>query len=183
MDKIVNNNGWCTFCRLLKSPHFNQRPIDTEVSLLVIHNISLPPGEFGSSDISDFFQGKLQVDKHPFFTQIADLKVSAHCLIRRDGELIQYVSFNDRAWHAGVSSYQGVEDCNNFSIGIELEGTDSLVYSDQQYTALIELTKILLEKYPSMDKARILGHCDIAPQRKTDPGPAFDWLRYLSALE
>lgn len=182
MDKIVSKDGWCEFAQPVKSPHFNQRPAHTEVSLLVIHNISLPPGKFGSSDINDFFQGKLKVDRDPFFAQIKDLKVSAHCLIRRDGQVVQYVSFDERAWHAGVSEYQGRENCNDFSIGIELEGTDTMAYSDEQYAALVKLTEALQARYPKLDKSRITGHSDIAPGRKTDPGQAFDWPRFLSEL-
>ena len=182
MEKNVNKDGWANICQHVPSPHFNQRPQGEPVDLLVIHNISLPPGKFGSNDINDFFQGKLQVDKDPFFAQIADLRVSAHCLIRRDGEIIQYVSFDDRAWHAGVSEYQGRDNCNDFSIGIEMEGTDTVAYTEQQYKALAQLTEILLAHYPSMNKSRITGHSDIAPGRKTDPGPAFDWQHYLALL-
>ena len=182
MDKIVSKDGWCSFAQVVKSPHFNQRPANCDVNLLVIHNISLPPGKFGSSDINDFFQGKLKIERDPFFEEIKDLKVSAHCLIRRDGQVVQYVSFDDRAWHAGVSIYQGCENCNDFSIGIEMEGTDTIAYSDEQYESLVKLTDTLLAHYPKMDKSRITGHSDIAPGRKTDPGPAFDWQRYLTGV-
>jgi AmpD protein len=175
--------GWLSDCEQQPSPHFNQRPDGAQVDLLVIHNISLPPGKFGSSDITDFFLGKLQVDKDPFFKQIETLKVSAHCLVRRDGHIIQYVSFDDRAWHAGVSTFEQRENCNDFSIGIEMEGADHIPYSSEQYAALAKLTETICSRYSNITSERIVGHSDIAPQRKTDPGPAFDWSRYLALLQ
>ena len=173
--------GWCHGVRHCPSPNFNVRP-QGEISLLVIHNISLPPGQFGTGCVQRFFQNGLGCDEHPFFATIADLQVSAHFLIERDGAITQFVSCLDRAWHAGVSCFEGRENCNDFSLGIELEGTDELPYSDAQYDALSALTRQLLAHYPGLDAQRICGHCDIAPQRKTDPGPAFDWVRYRQEL-
>ena len=176
------NEGWASGCDRQPSPHFNLRPAGHEIDLLVIHNISLPPGQFGSSDITDFFLGRLDISRDPFFEQIKDLRVSAHCLVRRDGEVIQYVSFADRAWHAGVSEFRGRQGCNDFSVGIEMEGTDNLAYTDEQYTALAALTMTLQHQYPKITSGTIVGHSDMAPGRKTDPGPAFDWVRYQTLL-
>ncbi|MFD1804115.1 1,6-anhydro-N-acetylmuramyl-L-alanine amidase AmpD [Mixta tenebrionis] len=173
--------GWLTGVRHVPSPHFNLRPEEETPSLLVVHNISLPPGEFGGPWIDALFTGTLDPTAHPYFADIAQLRVAAHCLIRRDGEIVQYVPFDKRAWHAGLSCWQGRENCNDFSIGIELEGTDTLPYTDAQYQALQAITRLLLRYYP-ITPARIAGHSDIAPQRKTDPGPAFDWARFLSGL-
>ncbi len=173
--------GWLTGVRHVPSPHFNLRPKEETPSLLVVHNISLPPGEFGGPWIDALFTGTLDPTAHPYFADIAQLRVAAHCLIRRDGEIVQYVPFDKRAWHAGLSCWQGRENCNDFSIGIELEGTDTLPYTDAQYQALQAITRLLLRYYP-ITPARIAGHSDIAPQRKTDPGPAFDWARFLSGL-
>lgn len=163
------------------SPHYNNRP-DNEVSLLVIHNISLPPGEFGSDHISDLFLGCLNPKEHECFPEIYQLKVAAHVLIRRDGEIIQYVPFDKRAWHAGISEYQGREGCNDFSIGIEMEGTDHIPYTDLQYQQLASLTQTIIRHYPDINTKRITGHCHIAPGRKTDPGESFDWSRYKALL-
>ncbi|MCG9698269.1 1,6-anhydro-N-acetylmuramyl-L-alanine amidase AmpD [Shewanella sp. Isolate11] len=174
-------DGWANGARLCASPHFNQRP-DNEVSLLVIHNISLPAGQFGLPYIDQLFQGCLDIDADSSFCDLVGLTVSAHFLIRRDGEVVQYVSCDDRAWHAGVSSYQGREGCNDFAIGIELEGTDDLAYSDAQYQQLQQLTLALFEAYPMLNTDSIVGHCDIAPGRKTDPGESFDWQRYKRGL-
>jgi len=149
---------------------------------LVIHNISLPPREFGASFIEELFLAKLNPDAHPYFAQIAHLRVSAHVLIRRDGGIMQFVPFHQRAWHAGASHHDGRDQCNDFSIGIELEGADDIPYTDVQYHALQVITQQLLETYPQITKERIVGHEDIAPGRKTDPGPAFDWTRYLAGL-
>lgn len=167
--------------RYVASPHFNQRPAGEQPSLLVIHNISLPPGEFGGPWIDALFTGTLDPQAHPYFAGIAALRVSAHCLIRRDGEIVQYVPFGQRAWHAGVSCWQGREGCNDFSIGIELEGTDTLPYTDVQYQQLVAITRLLMQHYP-LQAANITGHSNIAPVRKTDPGPSFDWARYHQAL-
>lgn len=182
MSQMTIIDGWLSDCDQRPSSHYNARPADTEVELLVIHNISLPPAQFGSEDIADFFLGKLKVSKHPFFEQIKDLRVSAHCVIRRDGHIIQFVSFDDRAWHAGVSNFKGRENCNDFSIGIEMEGTDDIPYSDEQYRALANLTKTLQRSYIKITADRIVGHCHIAPERKTDPGDAFDWPRYMASI-
>lgn len=175
-------DGWIAGVRQVPSPHMNQRPDDESPSLLVIHNISLPPGEFGGPWIDDLFTGQLDPTLHPYFADISHLQVSAHCLIRRDGEIVQYVPFHLRAWHAGISSYQGREACNDFSVGIELEGTDTLPYTDAQYQSLCAVTALLVEHYPAMAQ-QITGHSDIAPERKTDPGPSFDWARYYAELE
>ncbi|MCL1141022.1 1,6-anhydro-N-acetylmuramyl-L-alanine amidase AmpD [Shewanella pneumatophori] len=174
-------NGWVEQARLCLSPHFNQRP-DKEVSLLVIHNISLPAGCFGLPYIDQLFQGCLDVEADESFKDLQGLEVSAHFLIRRDGELVQYVSCNERAWHAGVSDFDGRIGCNDFAIGIELEGTDLVAYSELQYAKLIELTKSLMTSYPDITLDRITGHSDIAPGRKTDPGDSFDWQRFKKAL-
>jgi len=166
----------------IQSPHFNQRPTDDDISLLVIHNISLPPGQFGGRYINDFFVGQLDPNAHPFFEEIADLKVSAHLLIQRDGQVVQFVNFNHRAWHAGRSVFLGRENCNDFSIGIELEGTDDIDYADEQYTVLIQVTRRLIKAYPKIGQERICGHNEIAPNRKTDPGACFDWHRYKRGI-
>lgn len=175
-------SGWCDGIRHCPSPNFNARQ-QGEVSLLVIHNISLPPGQFGTGKVQQFFQNRLPADEHPYFAGIAQLTVSAHFLIERDGAVTQFVSCNARAWHAGVSSFAGRENCNDFSVGIELEGTDELPFSDAQYQALIGLTRQLLDAYPQLSVERICGHSDIAPGRKTDPGPCFDWARLRAALQ
>ncbi|SDL70982.1 1,6-anhydro-N-acetylmuramyl-L-alanine amidase AmpD [Pseudomonas indica] len=176
------DSGWCQGIRHCPSPNFNARPAG-EISLLVIHNISLPPGQFGTGKVVEFFQNRLPVDEHPFFAEIAALQVSAHFLIERDGAVTQFVSCLDRAWHAGVSRFEERESCNDFSIGIELEGTDLMPFTDEQYKALIGLSRELLKNYPAITLARICGHSDIAPGRKTDPGPAFDWARLRTALK
>ncbi|AWB69117.1 1,6-anhydro-N-acetylmuramyl-L-alanine amidase AmpD [Saccharobesus litoralis] len=165
------------------SNHFNPRPDEQDISLLVIHNISLPAGQFATSYVEDLFLGQLDIEAHPSFVDLQGLRVSAHLFIRRDGEVIQFVPFNQRAWHAGVSSFAGRENCNDFSIGIEMEGTDDLAYTSEQYSVLIAVTDAIQKAYPKVTHERICGHCDIAPGRKTDPGKAFDWQRFLSALE
>lgn len=179
----IDAQGWWTGARRVDSPNFNARPKERlPLRLLVIHNISLPPGEFGGGYIERFFCNTLDTSLHPYFQTIDGLRVSAHCLIDRAGDTTQFVSFLDRAWHAGVSQFHGDDNCNDFSIGIELEGTDDLGYSDEQYTALVTLSLALLEHYPDMCIDNILGHSDIAPGRKTDPGVAFDWPRFRAAL-
>jgi len=175
------SNGWLAEAKQVKSPHFNQRPDAEPISLLVLHNISLPPGEFGGNYIEDFFLGKLDKGDHPYFADIYQMKVSAHCLIKRDGNIVQFVSFNDRAWHAGVSQYQQRENCNDFSIGIELEGTDDISYTSEQYQQLSLLTQAIKQYYPQIAD-NIVGHCDIAPKRKTDPGASFDWNKYYALI-
>ncbi|MDX1491254.1 MAG: 1,6-anhydro-N-acetylmuramyl-L-alanine amidase AmpD [Pseudohongiellaceae bacterium] len=169
---------WLTSARRVESPNYNDRPAGQQVELLVIHNISLPPGQYGTGCVEQFFCNRLDRDAHDYFKEIADLQVSAHVLIERSGALIQFVPFDKRAWHAGKSSYRGRDNCNDFSIGIELEGCDDEPYSDVQYDTLAKLTQIIQEHYPEISPASIVGHCDIAPGRKTDPGECFDWDRY-----
>jgi AmpD protein len=176
------HQGWLAGCQAIVSPNFNQRPDGVAVDLLVIHNISLPPGEFGTNYVSAFFCNRLDASAHPYFETIAELQVSAHFFIARTGTLMQFVSVLERAWHAGTSSFEGVDNCNNYSIGVELEGCDDIPYTDAQYVALIDLTHKLQAMFPQITRQRIVGHEQIAPGRKTDPGPAFDWTRYLTAL-
>lgn len=166
----------------ISSPNCVDRPANINIELLVIHGISLPPGEFGGPYIEALFTNTLNFDEHPYFQQIAGLRVSSHLLIRRDGSLVQFVPFTKAAWHAGVSSFQGREQCNEFSIGIELEGTDTYPYTSEQYHQLAMLTRVLIQVYPGITKERIVGHSDIAPGRKTDPGPAFDWQYFFELL-
>jgi len=175
-------NGWLKSAQRIISPNRDDRPPNTEIDLLVIHNISLPPGEFSGEWISALFTNSLPIDVHPYFATLEGVRVSAHLLIRRTGEIIQYVPFHLRAWHAGLSSWQGRPQCNDYSLGIELEGTDFIPYSEEQYSALILITRIILDHFPRITLNRIVGHSDIAPGRKTDPGPAFDWQRFRAAL-
>lgn len=176
----IDTAGWLSGVRRVASPNCDRRPPGTRITLLVIHNISLPPGEFGGAFIENLFTNTLDCDTHPYFDPLRGLKVSAHFLIRRDGRITQFVPCGLRAWHAGVSEWQGRSRCNDFSIGIELEGADDIPFTDAQYTALTRLTRRLRRRYPLTD---ITGHRDIAPTRKTDPGPHFDWDRYLSRLK
>ena len=176
---LIDTDGWCSGVARIPSPNFDARSADAAVDLLVIHNISLPPGRFGGPYITDLFCNRLDCDAHPYFDQLRTLKVSAHFLIRRDGAVQQFVSANDRAWHAGASSFCGRERCNDFSIGIELEGSDFEPFEAAQYQALTELTYALCARYPLRDVA---GHEHIAPGRKTDPGPFFDWAHYRKSL-
>lgn len=180
-NNSIDPAGWLTGARRVCSPNFNQRPVGVGPRLLVVHNISLPPGEFGGGHIEAFFCNQLDTTQHTYFCEIADLQVSAHLLITRGGEVTQFVSFLDRAWHAGKSCFAGVENCNDFSIGIELEGTDDCPYTEQQYQVLAETIKLLMVRFPEITEDNLVGHSDIAPQRKTDPGPAFDW-GYLRRL-
>ncbi len=159
----------------MPSPNCDERPDNCFPTLLVIHNISLPPNEFGGTYIEQLFTNQLDPNDHPYFAKIADKKVSAHILISRDGEMIQFVPFNQRAWHAGESCYEGQEKCNDFSIGIELEGADEIDYEEVQYQVLANLIDSLRIAYPSLNKKRIVGHSEIAPERKSDPGLAFNW--------
>lgn len=175
----IGEDGWSSGVQRMPSPNFDARAAGTNIDLLVIHNISLPPGQFGGSHIADLFGNCLDCDAHPYFDQLRSLRVSAHFLIRRDGEVMQFVSANDRAWHAGVSTFGGRERCNDFSIGIELEGTDFEPFEPPQYEALAALTQALQARYPLTDVA---GHEHIAPGRKTDPGPFFDWERYRTLI-
>ena len=179
---VIDDNGWLTETRHHPSPNFDNRPADSSINLLVLHNISLPPEEFDGDWVLDFFSNKLDPEAHPYFKEIADLKVSAHLLIRRSGEVIQLVSFNQRAWHAGQSCFEGRERCNDFSIGIELEGSDTQPFTEQQYQSLNRVTRLLIQHYPKLSEQRIAGHSDIAPDRKTDPGPYFDWQHYRKLL-
>jgi AmpD protein len=169
--------------RQVLSPHFNARPGGMKPELIVVHGISLPPGEFGGPWIDRLFTGTLPPEGHPFFRGVAHNPVSSHMLIRRDGQITQYVPFGERAWHAGQSSYRGRQGCNDFSIGIELEGTDDIPYTDAQYEQLAAVVEALLQTYPSLSREHIVGHSDIAPGRKTDPGPAFDWARWRALLD
>jgi len=169
---------------LIREPSANsdERPAGIEVDLLVIHNISLPPGKFGGGYISDLFLNRLDPGAHPYFAEIADLRVSAHLLIRRDGSARQFVPLDRRAWHAGVSSFCGRERCNDYSIGIELEGSDEVPYTEAQYRQLHILTAEVRSLFPAIAPERVVGHSDIAPGRKTDPGPHFDWTRFREAI-
>jgi len=180
--KIDPATGLLAGVRQVLSPHFDERPAGVTPDLLVVHGISLPPGEFGGPWIDRLFTGTLPWDAHPYFKQIEGLRASAHALIRRDGQIVQYVPFAARAWHAGKSAHQGRGACNDFSIGVELEGTDQLPYTDAQYEALAALTAALLAAYPTLSAQAIVGHSDIAPGRKTDPGPCFDWARLRALL-
>lgn len=167
----------------IHSPNQSERSAAEEINLLVIHNISLPPGEFGSEYVTQLFCNTLDPNHHPYFKEIAHLKVSSHLLIARDGRVVQFVPFNMKAWHAGESSFCGRSNCNDYSIGIELEGTDHLPFTDAQYEVLTGVTLALIQAYPCLILDRIVGHSDIAPGRKTDPGPCFDWVRYRSILQ
>ena len=181
---LTIDQGWLQAAKYCPSPNFNQRPVgaEGEISLLVIHNISLPPGQFGGGYVQKFFTNQLPIHEHEYFQDIQHLQVSSHLLIERTGVVTQFVSFLDRAWHAGVSCYQGRSQCNDYSIGIELEGTDNMPYSTAQYERLQQVIQVLMRSYPKLTMGRITGHEFIAPQRKTDPGPAFDWQRLFVSL-
>lgn len=166
-------NHWLTHATSVPSPNFNDRPNENDISLVVIHCISLPPNEFGGEYIADLFCNRLNPDLHPYFQDIYKLEVSAHLLIRRDGECVQFVAFNKRAWHAGKSTFQARENCNDFSIGIELEGCETILYTSAQYETLNDVLTALFKTYPKL--SNITGHSNIAPERKTDPGASFDW--------
>ena len=168
--------------RICLSPNFSEREAN-DISLLVLHNISLPPGKFGGGYVEKFFLNELDSQQHPYFKEIDDLRVSSHLYIKRDGSITQFVPLDKKAWHAGISSFKGRENCNEFSIGVELEGTDEVPYERAQYTSLIEITMFLMKQYPHLNKDNIVGHSDIAPERKTDPGSSFDWDYYLSKLD
>jgi len=180
---LTITEGWLeAAASVVPSPNFDARPREEDISLIVIHCISLPPGEFGGEWIDRLFTNTLPADAHPYFAGIAHLRVSAHLLIRRDGGVTQYVPFHQRAWHAGVSSYRGREVCNDFSIGIELEGTETVDYTDAQYARLADVVAALLAHYPTLSREAITGHSDIAPGRKTDPGPSFLWEKFYRLL-
>lgn len=174
---VVEADGFVSGARLIPSPNFDDRPDGAGIDLLVIHNISLPPGAFGGPGVVALFSNNLNPTDHPYYQTIQDLKVSSHFFIRRDGELIQFVSCLKRAWHAGLSNWRGRERCNDFSIGVELEGTDEEPFTDPQYQTLGKLKLALKAAYPIQE---VVGHSDISPGRKTDPGPHFDWARYRS---
>ncbi len=166
----------------MPSPNCDDRPEDCSPELIIVHGISLPPGKFGGEWIDRFFMNSIDPAAHPYFREIADLRVSSHLLIRRDGELVQYVPLLKRAWHAGVSCFENRERCNDYSIGIELEGTDDIPYADVQYDVLTVTIRALRSAFPSLAAAPVVGHCDVAAGRKTDPGPAFDWQRLPASL-
>jgi AmpD protein len=170
-------SGLLCGARQIASPNFDSRPSGVETDLIVVHGISLPPGEFGGPWIDRLFTNTLPPEVHPYFVEVAPLRVSSHLVLDRDGEITQYVRFTDRAWHAGQSIYQDRQACNDFSVGVELEGTDTLPYAAAQYDALAEVVAALCAAYPRLSAQRLVGHSDIAPGRKTDPGPAFDWPR------
>ncbi|ABG41853.1 N-acetylmuramyl-L-alanine amidase, negative regulator of AmpC, AmpD [Paraglaciecola sp. T6c] len=180
--RLTINQHSVVQARHITTTHKDERPDPQDISVLVIHNISLPPNQFDNSYIEDFFVGKLDPAAHPFFEEIHQMRVSAHCVIKRNGEVIQFVPFDERAWHAGVSSFQGRERCNDYSIGIELEGTDDSDYTTKQYDALEQLAKAIMLAYPKITLGRIVGHNDIAPGRKTDPGRSFNWQRLRQGL-
>jgi AmpD protein len=180
--KIEPATGLLLEARQVLSPHFDSRPAGVLPELIVVHGISLPPGEFGGPWIDRLFTGGLDPEAHPYFREISRIRVSAHALITRDGAIVQYVPFGQRAWHAGQSHYRGRPACNDFSIGIELEGTDHVPYADRQYESLGALVEALLAAYPTLSCDHIVGHNDIAPGRKTDPGPSFEWDRFRTVL-
>lgn len=175
-------SGWVQGAKIVPSPNFNKRPDTADINLLVIHNISLPPAQFDTPYIELFFQNRLPIKDHPYFEHLSGVEVSAHFLIKRNGEIVQFVSCEHRAWHAGQSNFCGKENCNDFSIGIELEGTDTIPYTHEQYLMLSELTKLIQSEYSAITAERITGHQNIAPQRKTDPGESFDWDFYKQLL-
>ena len=175
--RVDPERGWLEGARQVPSPNCDERPVGTEISLLVIHGISLPPNEFGGNEIDRLFTNQLDPAVHPYFREIYQLRVSSHLLIRRNGEVVQYVPFTKRAWHAGESCYHDRACCNDFSIGIEMEGADDIPYEPIQYEVLRSLIALLRECYPAIRSRDIVGHCHIAPGRKTDPGPAFEWAR------
>jgi len=179
---VDTDSGHIEPARQSPSPNHDARPEGAVPELLIVHGISLPPGEFGGPAIEQLFTNKLDWDAHPYYREIRGLEVSPHLLIRRDGELIQFVPFAQRAWHAGDSSFRGRTCCNDFSIGIELEGDDETPYSDDQYEVLAGVTNALLAAYPGLSAREIAAHSDISPGRKTDPGPAFDWLRLYDGV-
>lgn len=178
----VDNNGLLQPARQVNSPNADARPDGIQPDLIIVHGISLPPGEFGGPWIERLFTNTLPAEQHEYFRQVAGLKVSSHVVIRRDGEAVQYVPFQQRAWHAGASSFEGRERCNDFSIGIELEGTDDTAYDIVQYVTLARIILALCATYPSLSLQKIVGHSDVAPGRKTDPGESFDWPRLRALL-
>ena len=183
MTKLsIDDAGWLESAETVPSPNFDSRPDEAKIRLIVVHGISLPPGEYGGGHIQNFFCNCLDSGAHDYFATICDMRVSAHCLIERSGKIVQFVSFLDRAWHAGVSQWRGETACNDFSIGIELEGCDDQPYEASQYASLAALVTVLRSRYPEIAADALAGHSDIAPGRKTDPGPAFDWSRLEGLL-
>ncbi|MFQ5937941.1 MAG: 1,6-anhydro-N-acetylmuramyl-L-alanine amidase AmpD [Acidiferrobacterales bacterium] len=180
--EVDPESGLIKGVRFVPSPNCDARPSSTTIDVLIIHAISLPPGEFGSAAIEQLFCNQLDPNGHPMFQEICGLQVSAHVLVRRDGEVIQFVPFHLRAWHAGESLCEGRVQVNDFSVGVELEGCDATRFEPVQYSVLSTLTKAIMVAYPAITRDHIYGHCDIAPARKTDPGPRFDWPRYLESL-
>ena len=182
--KVEPVTGLVTGARQVLSPHYDHRPAGSVPDLIIVHGISLPPNEFGGPWIDRLFTGNLLAEAHPEFAALMapGRRVSAHVVIRRDGQIVQYVPFGERAWHAGVSEYRGRSACNDFSVGIELEGTDVIPYTEPQYASLAALIRGLLEAYPTLSRERIAGHSDVAPGRKTDPGPVFEWSRLRELL-
>jgi AmpD protein len=176
--QAIDGEGWLLGARRVQSPNFDDRPLHASIDLLVVHSISLPPGEFGGNAILELFTNTLDCSSHPAFEDLAPLRVSAHFLIRRDGETVQFVSCLKRAWHAGVSAFEGRERCNDFSVGIELEGIDSDIFTNAQYDALIGVSAALTARFPIF---AVAAHSEIAPSRKTDPGPGFDWQKLLDS--
>ncbi len=184
MEDAGIEGHWLLGVRRCPSPNQDSRPIPvTEMGLIIIHGISLPPGDFGGAYIEKFFCNRLNPHSHAYFATISQLRVSAHVLIYRSGEAVQFVPFDMKAWHAGESQYEGRSSCNDFSIGIELEGTDDIPYTDAQYLQLAKITRMLIRYYPRLRPERIVPHSDVSPGRKTDPGPSFDWVRCRSLLE
>ena len=181
LARMLSSGGWHGRARRVDSPNRDARPAGITVELLVLHNISLPPGRFGGPGVEALFTNRLDAAQHPFYMKIAALKVSAHFFLRRSGELVQFVSCRERAWHAGASSWRGRARCNDFSIGVEIEGTDERPYTRRQYARLAALTRVLRAAFPTLDG--VAGHSEIAPGRKTDPGPAFDWQRFLEQAD
>jgi AmpD protein len=175
--QVDPKSGLICGARQIASPNRDARPAGVDADLIVVHGISLPPGEFGGPWIDRLFTNTLPPDVHPYFAEVGSMRVSSHLVLDRDGAVTQYVNLQERAWHAGKSMYEGREACNDFSVGVELEGTDTLPYEAAQYDALAELVAALCAAYPRLSPDRVVGHSDIAPGRKTDPGPAFDWAR------
>lgn len=180
--RVDEKSGWLEGVRRLVSPNQDARPPGAEIDLLVVHSISLPAGQYGGPWIDQLFTNCLDAKQHSYFQTVVELRVSAHALVRRDGEIVQYVPFHKRAWHAGASRFGGRSACNDFSIGIELEGSDHDPYDDSQYEVLAELSRVLMKQWPGIDAERIVGHCDIASGRKTDPGELFDWNHFRALL-
>ena len=181
--EISNDSIWLVGANIVLSPNCDARPLNTDIDLLIIHGISLPPKEYGGGYIDKLFTNTLNPDEHPYFMKIKELRVSSHLLIDRQGKVTQYVPFDMRAWHAGESSFDGRNNCNDYSIGIELEGCDEEEYCDDQYLVLAKITELICQRWQKIKKDRIVAHSDVAPDRKTDPGPLFDMNYYFSLLK